>query len=87
MLSSSLDTLLKFFNTTSPPKLFAYDCIPLKNNFFIMHVFFYVLPYSLPESSTDIEKLRKKRKIVIKHYKPCFAMIFIKRSPNAMPDF
>ena len=29
MLSSSLDTLLKVSKTTSPQKLFAYDCVTL----------------------------------------------------------
>ena len=29
MLSSSLDTLLKVSKTTSPQKLFAYDCLTL----------------------------------------------------------
>ena len=29
MLSSSLDTLLKVAKTTSPQKLFAYDCVTL----------------------------------------------------------
>ena len=32
MLSSSLDTLLKVFKTTSPQKLFAYDCVTLYAN-------------------------------------------------------
>ena len=31
MLSSSLDTLLKVSITTSPQKLFAYDCVTLYN--------------------------------------------------------
>ena len=31
MLSSSLDTLLKVSKTTSPQKLFAYDCVTLYN--------------------------------------------------------
>ena len=29
MLSASLDTLLKVSKTTSPRKLFAYDCVTL----------------------------------------------------------
>ena len=29
MFSSSLDTLLKVFKTTSPQKLFAYECVTL----------------------------------------------------------
>ena len=32
MLSSSLDTLLKLSKTTSPQKLFDYDCMTLYNS-------------------------------------------------------
>ena len=35
MLSSSLDTLLKVSKTTSPQKLFSYDCVIWINGFMI----------------------------------------------------
>ena len=36
MLSSSLDTLLKVSETTSPQKLFVYDCVTLYDNFLMV---------------------------------------------------
>ena len=41
MLSSSLDTLLKVSKTTSPQKLFAYDCVfavPIGAALLILHI-------------------------------------------------
>ena len=50
MLSSSLDTLLKMSKTTSPKKLFAYDCVTLyiKKNMFPK----YITSRSCPENVT-----------------------------------
>ena len=45
MLSSILDTLLKVSKTTSPQKLFAYDCVTL---------YYALYPFSIKTSYIDI---------------------------------
>ena len=64
MLSSSLDTLLKVAKTTSPQKLFDYDCVTLyvtiKKTFFkyfTIKYFIYTIKYLLIFSSAFSEKL------------------------------
>ena len=47
MLSPSQDTLLEVSNTTSPEKLFAYDCVTLydKNTHFFGNLFITIFLY------------------------------------------
>ena len=47
MLSSSLDALLKVSKTTSPQKLFAYDCVTLYSNTSNDHYYDYSLNAAL----------------------------------------
>ena len=56
MLSSSLDTLLKLSKTTSPQKLFAYDCVTL---------YIVLAAYTLMYTALDVYVLTVSRNDII----------------------
>ena len=65
MLSSSLDALLKLSKTSSPQKLFDYDCVTLylvKSDLSSVHVY-----YSIHWTSYFLEGTKKTRPCITGH--------------------